>query len=105
MAQNKLNIMESILLNGINLSDLKKALREVLDEQSEEFTKPENSDNQEYLSRKEVAKLLKISLTTLNDWSKQGIVQSYRISNRVLYKRNEIEDSISKVQNLKYKRG
>ena len=97
--------MEPILLNGISLSDIKEVLREVLKEQSNEFTKSENSDNHDYLSRKEVAKLLKISLTTLNDWSKQGIVQSYRIGNRVLYKRNEIEDSISKVQNIKYKRG
>lgn len=97
--------MEPILLNGISLSDIKEVLREVLEEQSNEFTKSENSDNPEYLSRKEVAKLLKISLTTLNDWSKQGIVQSYRIGNRVLYKRNEIESSISKVKNIKYKRG
>ena len=97
--------MEPILLNGINLSDLKKVLREVLEEKSNDFAKPVKSEDQDYLSRKEVARLLKISLTTLNDWSKQGIVQSYRIGNRVLYKRNEIDDSISKVQNIKYKRG
>lgn len=97
--------MEPILLNGINLSDIKKVLREVLDEKSNDFTKPVISEDQKYLSRKEVAKLLKISLTTLNDWSKQGIVQAYRIGNRVLYKKKEIEDSVSKVQSFKYKRG
>ncbi len=97
--------MEPILLNGINLSDIKKVLREVLEEKSNDFTKPVNSEDQEYLTRKEVAKLLKISLTTLNDWSKQGIVQAYRIGNRVLYKKKEIEDSVSKVQSIKYKRG
>ena len=97
--------METILLNGINLSDIKKVLREVLEEKSNDFTKPVISEDQKYLSRKEVAKLLKISLTTLNDWSKQGIVQAYRIGNRVLYKKKEIEDSVSKVQSFKYKRG
>ncbi len=96
--------MNPILLNGINLSDIKKILGEVLDEKLNDFTKPVNSEDQEYLSRKEVAKLLKISLTTLNDWSKQGIVQAYRIGNRVLYKKKEIEDSVSKTQNLKYTR-
>ena len=96
--------MEPILLNGINLSDIKKVLREVLEEKSNDFTKPVKSEDQEYLTRKEVAKLLKISLTTLNDWSKQGIVQAYRIGNRVLYKKKEIEDSVSKVQSFKYKR-
>ncbi len=97
--------METILLNGINLSDIKKVLREVLEEKSNDFAKPVKSEDQEYLTRKEVAKLLKISLTTLNDWSKQGIVQAYRIGNRVLYKRKEIENSVSKVQSFKYKRG
>jgi len=96
--------MDPILLNGINLSDIKKVLREVLEEKSNDFAKPVKSEDQEYLSRKEVAKLLKISLTTLNDWSKQGIVQAYRIGNRVLYKKKEIEDSVSKVQSFKYKR-
>ncbi len=97
--------MEPILLNGINLSDIKKVLREVLEEKSNDFAKPVKSEDQEYLTRKEVAKLLKISLTTLNDWSKQGIIQAYRIGNRVLYKKKEIEDSVSKVQSFKYKRG
>ena len=97
--------MEPILLNGINLSDIKKVLREVLEEKSNDFAKPVKSEDQEYLTRKEVAKLLKISLTTLNDWSKQGIVQAYRIGNRVLYKKKEIEDSVSKVQSFKNKRG
>ena len=97
--------MDPILLNGINLSDIKKVLREVLEEKSNDFAKPVKSEDQEYLTRKEVAKLLKISLTTLNDWSKQGIVQAYRIGNRVLYKKKEIEDSVSKVQSFKYKRG
>ncbi len=96
--------MEPILLNGINLSDLKKLVREVLDEKLHEIKKPVDPDDLEYLSRKDVAKLLKISLTTLNDWSKQGIVQSYRIGNRVLYKKKEIEDSVSKVQSIKYSR-
>ena len=96
--------MEPILLNGINLSDLKELMREVIDEKLNDFTKPVKSEDQEYLTRKEVAKLLKISLTTLNDWSKQGIVQAYRIGNRVLYKKKEIEDSVSKTQNLKYSR-
>ena len=97
--------MEPILLNGINLAELKELLREVIDEKLIEIKPSTEAKNQEYLSRKEVAQLLKISLTTLNDWSKQGIVQSYRIGNRVLYKKIEIENSVSKVQSFKYKRG
>ena len=37
-----------------------------------------------YMSRVEVANMLKISLPTLNDWTKLGWLTSYKIANRVL---------------------
>lgn len=58
----------------------------------------------EYITRKETAGILGISLPTLNDWSKQGIIPSYRIASRVRYKRAEVLNSLSKVQSLKYRR-
>lgn len=98
--------MNSIILQGINTDDLKKLFREVLEEKSKKEAKPKESNKKfEYLNRFEVVELLKISLPTLNNWSKSGIVQSYRIGNRVLYKESEIENAIHSVKNLKYKRG
>ena len=94
--------MSQILLHSINLSDFKEIIAEVLDEKLRKISKPEIKQESGYLTRHEVSRLLKISLTTLNDWSKQGIVQSYRIGNRILYKISEIEQSISQVKNLKY---
>ena len=60
--------------------------------------------NEPYLSRKEVAKMLKISLPTLNEWSKQGILQSYKKGNRVLYKTSEIEEAVNQGAFRKCKR-
>jgi excisionase family DNA binding protein len=54
------------------------------------------------LTRKEAAELLKISLVTLNDWSKRGLVKSYIIGGRVLYKRKEVEASLGEVKTVKY---
>ena len=54
------------------------------------------------LTRKETADKLKISLVTLNDWTKRGIIQSYLIGGRVLYKDSEIEASLHKTQTVKY---
>ena len=54
------------------------------------------------LTRKEVADKLKISLVTLNDWTKRGMIQSYLIGGRVLYKDSEIEKSLHKTQTVKY---
>jgi excisionase family DNA binding protein len=98
--------MHSIILEGISTDDLKKIFREVLEEKFKEESKlKESGKNLVYLNRFEVAELLKISLPTLNNWSKSGIVQSYRIGNRILYKGEEIDQAIKAVKNLKYKRG
>ena len=53
-------------------------------------------------TRKETADKLKISLVTLNDWTKRGLIQSYNIGGRVLYKDSEIEASLYKTQTVKY---
>ena len=58
----------------------------------------------EYITRKETALILGISLPTLNDWSKNGIIPSNRIATRVRYKKSDIEASLDKVQSLKYSR-
>jgi excisionase family DNA binding protein len=97
--------MNSIILQGINSADLKTLFREVLEEKRKQESKPEESGKRlAYLNRFEVAEILKISLPTLNNWSKAGTLQSYRIGNRILYKSDEIEQSVKSVRNLKYKR-
>lgn len=54
----------------------------------------------EFISRKEAAKMLKVSLPTLGEWSKIGIVKSYRIATRVRYKRKEVEKALKAVKVL-----
>lgn len=58
--------------------------------------------SEKLLTRRETAEKLKISLVTLNDWSKRGIIQSYLIGGRVLYKDSEIEASLYKTKSIKH---
>ncbi|MEB3005603.1 helix-turn-helix domain-containing protein [Capnocytophaga sp. G2] len=51
-----------------------------------------------YLSRQEVKQMLGINLTTLNNWTKKGILTSYGIGGRVYYKRHEVEKAIIQLQ-------
>ena len=44
-----------------------------------------------YLTRKETAKILQISLTCLNDWSNKGILIPYKLGNRTYFKLSDIE--------------
>ena len=60
----------------------------MIDEKLKTFAIPvKYVDTVTLLNHAEVASMLKISLPTLNEWSKRGIIQSYRIGSRVLYKR------------------
>ena len=49
-----------------------------------------------YLTRKETAQLLRVSVVTLNDYCKQGLFPSYRIGRRILFKQNEVEKAVEK---------
>jgi excisionase family DNA binding protein len=58
-----------------------------------------------YLSRKEVAKLLKITLPTLHDWTKLQYLRAYKIGTRVLYKESEVIETLEKVPSFKHRKG
>jgi len=64
---------------------------------------PTNSRENDLLTRKQAAILLGVSLPTLNEWSKTGIVIGYRINTRVRYKRSELEQSLSQMKSSKTK--
>lgn len=49
----------------------------------------------EYLTRSEVCQLLKIDLSSLHRWRKEGKIPSFGISNRVYFKRSDIDAIIN----------
>ncbi|MDB0599874.1 helix-turn-helix domain-containing protein [Tenacibaculum maritimum] len=51
----------------------------------------------EYLTRQETADLLKVDLSTIHNYTKQGKLISYGIGSRVYYKRKEVETAITKL--------
>ncbi|MDV3980942.1 DNA-binding protein [Elizabethkingia anophelis] len=50
----------------------------------------------EYLTRREVAELLGITLPTLHNWTKKGIITAYRIGTRLRYNKVEIIEVLNK---------
>ncbi|HWY12719.1 MAG TPA: helix-turn-helix domain-containing protein [Bacteroidia bacterium] len=45
----------------------------------------------QYLTRAELAEMLKCDLSTIHNWTKKGKLKPYGIGNRIYYKRNEVE--------------
>jgi excisionase family DNA binding protein len=96
--------MGKILLNTLDLSDIKKVVEEVLEKKLKRLTTP-NKKELKLLTRKDTAKLLCISLPTLHEWTKTGIVKAYRIGNRVLYKHDEVNQALQQIQTSNMKGG
>jgi hypothetical protein len=96
--------MENFFLHSTSLNDLKTIIGEVVQEKLQQF-KPEypQPQTEEFITRRQVCSLLKISLSTLHYYSKDGILKAYRIGGRILYKTAEIQSSIHEIQTTKYK--
>lgn len=93
--------MKKILLSEISLEEFKSIIREiVVAEIQNHLSAPTPAE--EYLSRKETASLLKISLPTLHNYSKQGLIKSHRVLNQIRYKKSEVEESMMEIRNGKY---
>ncbi|WP_274474212.1 helix-turn-helix domain-containing protein [Mangrovimonas aestuarii] len=97
--------MAKFMLHTIELSDIKKVIEEVLEQKLKGVQTP-TTQKKEYtlLSRKDTAKLLCVSLPTLHDWTKTGIIKAHRIGSRVLYKEYEILESLKQIQTLNKER-
>ena len=96
---------ESTLLRSTSQDDLKALISEAVSEGIKKIPIPTPPEQIEYLTRKEVCKLLQVSPVTLNEWTKTGIIKGYRLNSRVRYKRADIESSLLEVKSLKYRRG
>ncbi len=51
-----------------------------------------------YLTRKDVADMLSVDVSTIHNMTVRGTLQKYQIGGRVLYKRNQVEDAIVKMK-------
>ena len=87
--------MEQVQLLGLSLDELQNAisinLRKELEEITSNFQPKEPS---EYLTRQEVAKLLKVDLSTVHNWTKRGKLKSFGLGSRVYYKREDVETAL-----------
>ena len=57
---------------------------------------PVTPQAEKYLTRKETADLLNVSLPTLNEYTKTGKITACRFGVRILYKQSEIEARLLK---------
>ena len=88
---------EATLIHHITAEQLVKLFADLQNQINDLKQYYEPKQPTEYLTRKEVAELLKCDLSTLWLWSKKGKLIPYGIGNRTYYKRNEVELAIIKI--------
>jgi excisionase family DNA binding protein len=87
-----MNVLQITQITGNQIDDRFNQLSTKM-ESIEKLIKQEKRA-EEYLTRKEVAELLKIELSTLHNWCKKGKLKPYGIGNRVYFLRSDIEKAL-----------
>lgn len=60
-----------------------------------------NSDNTELMTLPDVCRYLQKSRVTIHKWKKTGILPFYRMSNKIYFKRAEVDSALIKAKNSK----
>ncbi len=95
--------MISTILNNVSATELKDLISESVRKELENLHNTPKQET-ELLTRKEVAEILSISLVTLNDWTKRGLIPALRIGSRIRYNKANVLESLRQVKTLKYRR-
>lgn len=91
-----------IQIQSINEDDLRRIIKEVVSEQISKLH-PSHSGSKKrevYLTRKELSLRLKVSVQTLIDWDRKGILKPYRIGNQIRYKESELESCLESINSI-----
>lgn len=95
-------MINSTIIHSVTPEEFSEAIRSIIREELSRFNHPETAPR--FLSRQEVANLLKISLPTLNEYTRTGIIKGSRVGTRVLYDEASIKEAVKAIPALKYRR-
>ena len=90
--------MKQIQLLGMTQQENNLPIFNYIDKKFDELKKfYQPKEPTKYLTRHEVAEMLSVDLSTVHNMTKKGVLQKYQISGRVLYVRDEVQNSIIKL--------
>ncbi len=95
--------MQTLQIQNLSVDELKVIIEDTIENKVSSLI-PKPQPQVKYLTRQETADHLRISLVTLHDWTKKGIIKAYRINSRVRFKSDEVENAVKEIHSLKYRR-
>lgn len=91
----------SMLIQGVTMSDFESMISRLLDKKLanifESIPKQVESPKDGLYKRKEAAGKLRISLVTLDAWTKAGIITARRIGGRIYYTDKDINEALKQL--------
>ena len=78
-------------VHEITSQDLLKTIRTCIKEEFKTIQIPTSDEDIVWLTRNDAAKYFGVSLVTIYNWTKEGILTSYKISNRIRFKKSELQ--------------
>ncbi len=57
----------------------------------------QSNDDEKFISRQETATLFGVSLVTIWQWERKGIISGFRIGNKVLYRKSQLLEALRKI--------
>lgn len=97
-------MIQDFILHSTPKEELANIIREVLKTELANITPQQENNSVKFYSRREVAKMLNISLPTLHEWTKNGVITAHRINTRIRFKHSDIEKALQEIETLKYSR-
>ncbi len=88
-------------IENITVEDFKKILNESIKAEIQTFLdNQQNIIDEKLITREEAARFLGVSLVTLWDWVRKDIIPSYKIGNKVRFKKSEILNLCTKTKKI-----
>ena len=84
--------MNTIQIESLSVSDLKDIITDIIRTEV-----PQNKKETEYLTVKQVSKLLGVSTVTIHAWKESSVLKAYRVGTRIRFKRSEVESAMKQV--------
>jgi hypothetical protein len=92
----------STLISNVTPEEFSEILRPIIREELSLLNLKETTPR--FLTRQEVATLLKISLPTLNEYTRTGIIKGSRVGSRILYDEVSIREAVKDIPTIRYRR-
>lgn len=102
--------MTNLILQGLSLEEFSTAIKGIVAEEMK-YALTTLSDSlpkdktPEYLTRKETAEMLGVSLPTLHSYVKKGFISAQRVGEKtVRFRKEDVEKALNAIEPIKYRR-